>query len=138
MLRRCIKNWHNSQLFWEKSHGKTVCRFTNTIWDHYCRYAGEGLTFVDFMMYELIDENLLLVPDCLHSFPNIREHLQRFERLPQVIIIDVLLLLLLFLLLLLLGGRLHAQPRVHEVSHQQQDGGMSCLKNSVKSFRCFD
>ena len=54
------------------------------------------------MMYELIDENLLLVPDCLHSFPNIREHLQRFERLPQVIIIDVLLLLLLFLLLLLL------------------------------------
>ena len=84
MLRRCIKNLHNSQLFWEKSHGKTVCRFTNTLWGHYCRYAGEGLTFVDFMMYELIDENLLLVPDCLHSFPNIREHLQRFERLPQV------------------------------------------------------
>ena len=57
---------------------------TNTLWGQYCRYAGEGLTFVDFMMYELIDENLLLVPDCLHSFPNIREHLQRFERLPQV------------------------------------------------------
>ena len=90
MLRLSIKNWPNSQHFSGKSPGNfaTSLQLDNqklTIINILCfRYAGEGLTFVDFMVYELIDENLLLVPECLRSFPNIREHLQRFERLPQV------------------------------------------------------
>merc|ERR1711874_272741 len=41
-------------------------------------FAGDSLTFVDFVMYELIDQHKLLVPDCLKPF------MAKFEALPKV------------------------------------------------------
>merc|ERR1712142_217392 len=47
-------------------------------------FAGESLTFVDFVMYELIDQHKLLVPDCLKSYPNLEAFQAKFEALPKV------------------------------------------------------
>ena len=47
-------------------------------------FAGESLTFVDFVMYELIDQHKFLVPDCLKKYPNLEEFMTRFEELPKI------------------------------------------------------
>ena len=47
-------------------------------------FAGDSLTFVDFVMYELIDQHKLLVPDCLKPYANLEAFQERFEALPKV------------------------------------------------------
>ena len=47
-------------------------------------YAGETITFVDFVMYELIDQHKFLAPNCLKKFPNLEEYQTRFEELPKI------------------------------------------------------
>jgi len=47
-------------------------------------FAGESLTFVDFVMYELIDQHKFLAPACLKKFPNLEEFQTRFEELPKI------------------------------------------------------
>ena len=47
-------------------------------------FAGDSLTFVDFVMYELIDQHKFLAPNCLKKFPNLEEYRTRFEELPKI------------------------------------------------------
>jgi len=47
-------------------------------------YAGESLTFVDFVMYELVDQHKFLAPNCLKKFPNLEAFQTRFEELPKI------------------------------------------------------
>ena len=47
-------------------------------------FAGDSLTFVDFVMYELIDQHKLLVPDCLKPYTNLEAFMAKFEALPKV------------------------------------------------------
>jgi len=47
-------------------------------------FAGDSLTFVDFVMYELMDQHKLLVPDLLKPYPNLEAFQARFEALPKV------------------------------------------------------
>ena len=47
-------------------------------------YAGETITFVDFVMYELIDQHRFLAPNCLKKFTNLEEYQTRFEELPKI------------------------------------------------------
>ena len=47
-------------------------------------FAGESLTFVDFVMYELIDQHKFLAPACLKNYPNLEEFMTRFEKLPKI------------------------------------------------------
>lgn len=47
-------------------------------------FAGESLTFVDFVMYELIDQHKFLAPACLKNYPNLEEFMTRFEELPKI------------------------------------------------------
>ena len=48
------------------------------------RYAGDTLTFVDFVMYELVDQHKCLVPSCLKKYPNLEAFQTRFEELPKI------------------------------------------------------
>ena len=48
------------------------------------RYAGDTLTFVDFVMYELVDQHKCLVPACLKKYPNLEAFQTRFEELPKI------------------------------------------------------
>merc|ERR1712066_871600 len=47
-------------------------------------FAGDSLTFVDFVMYELMDQHKFLAPDLLKPYPNLEAFQARFEALPKV------------------------------------------------------
>ncbi|XP_030589808.1 glutathione S-transferase Mu 3-like [Archocentrus centrarchus] len=47
-------------------------------------FAGDKITFVDFIMYELLDEHRALEPKCLDNFKNLKELLNRFEGLERI------------------------------------------------------
>lgn len=47
-------------------------------------YAGDNITFVDFIMYELIDQHLLLEPNLLKDYKNLADFQKRFEELEPI------------------------------------------------------
>ncbi|XP_066940433.1 glutathione S-transferase Mu 4-like [Macrobrachium rosenbergii] len=47
-------------------------------------YAGDNITFVDFIMYELIDQHLQLEPNLLKDFKNLEDFQKRFEELEPI------------------------------------------------------
>ncbi|XP_028652916.1 glutathione S-transferase Mu 1-like [Erpetoichthys calabaricus] len=46
--------------------------------------AGEKITFVDFIMYELLDQHVMFETTCLKDFKNLKEFLSRFEALDKI------------------------------------------------------
>ncbi|XP_065447425.1 glutathione S-transferase Mu 3-like [Chrysemys picta bellii] len=47
-------------------------------------FAGEKITFVDFVMYDILDQNRMFEPKCLDQFQNLKDFLARFEALEKV------------------------------------------------------
>ncbi|XP_075772135.1 glutathione S-transferase Mu 1 isoform X1 [Pelodiscus sinensis] len=47
-------------------------------------FAGEKITFVDFLMYDVLDQNRMLEPKCLDPFQNLKGFLDRFEALEKI------------------------------------------------------
>lgn len=42
------------------------------------------ISFVDFILYEMLDQHLILIPDCLDSFPNLKSYCERFRSLESI------------------------------------------------------
>ncbi|KAK2851302.1 hypothetical protein Q5P01_007578 [Channa striata] len=47
-------------------------------------FAGDKITFVDFIMYELLDQHRMFHPACLDDFKNLKDLLDRFEALERI------------------------------------------------------
>jgi len=47
-------------------------------------FAGQNVTFVDFVMYEYLDQHKLLLTTCLKDFPNLEEFCGRIEGLEKI------------------------------------------------------
>jgi glutathione S-transferase len=47
-------------------------------------FGSDELTFVDFMMYELLDQHRIFDADLLKPYGNITSFLSRFEEIPQI------------------------------------------------------
>ncbi|XP_035426516.1 glutathione S-transferase 2-like isoform X1 [Cygnus atratus] len=47
-------------------------------------FAGEKLTFVDFVAYDVLDQQRMFVPDCPELQGNLGQFLQRFEALEKI------------------------------------------------------
>ncbi|KAL3974361.1 POU domain transcription factor, class 2 [Sarotherodon galilaeus] len=47
-------------------------------------FVGDKITFVDFIMYELLDEHRALEPKCLENFKNLNDLMKRFEALERI------------------------------------------------------
>ncbi|OCT91860.1 hypothetical protein XELAEV_18014917mg [Xenopus laevis] len=47
-------------------------------------YDTEFITFVDFLMYDVLDQHQMLDPTCLQNFKNLQAFLTRFEALPAI------------------------------------------------------
>ncbi|XP_055962528.1 glutathione S-transferase Mu 2-like [Sorex fumeus] len=47
-------------------------------------FAGEKLTYVDFLAYDVLDQNRLFVPTCLDPFQNLKDFMTRFEGLKRI------------------------------------------------------
>ncbi|XP_077575817.1 glutathione S-transferase Mu 3-like [Stigmatopora nigra] len=48
-------------------------------------FAGDKITFVDFIMYELLDQHRMFDPSCLDDFKNLQDLLARFEALEKIV-----------------------------------------------------
>ncbi|MED6278465.1 hypothetical protein CHARACLAT_024081 [Characodon lateralis] len=47
-------------------------------------FAGDKITYVDFIMYEMLDMQRMFHPPCLDNFKNLKAFLDRFEALDRV------------------------------------------------------
>ncbi|KAM9855684.1 glutathione S-transferase Mu 4-like isoform 1-T2 [Aulostomus maculatus] len=47
-------------------------------------FAGDKITFVDFIMYELLDQHRMFHPSCLDDFRNLKDLLDHFEALERI------------------------------------------------------
>ncbi|XP_062854447.1 glutathione S-transferase Mu 3-like [Trichomycterus rosablanca] len=47
-------------------------------------FAGDKITFPDFVMYELLDQHRMFEPKCLDDFKNLKCFLHRFEKLEKI------------------------------------------------------
>ncbi|XP_039393633.1 glutathione S-transferase 2-like [Mauremys reevesii] len=47
-------------------------------------FAGEKLTYVDFLMYDVLDQHRMFVPKCLDKLKNLKDFLDRFEALEKI------------------------------------------------------
>ena len=47
-------------------------------------FAGDSLTYVDFHMYELLDQHKQLMPNCMNELENMTSFMLRFESLPKI------------------------------------------------------
>lgn len=47
-------------------------------------FAGDKITFVDFIMYELLDQHIMFDSKCLDNFKNLQELVDRFEALEKI------------------------------------------------------
>ena len=46
--------------------------------------CGQTISFPDFHLYEMLDQHLLLAPNCLASCPKLRSLHRRFQELPAI------------------------------------------------------
>ncbi|CAI9554870.1 unnamed protein product [Staurois parvus] len=58
-------------------------RFSHFLGDRHW-FAGDKITYVDFVMYDVLDQNRMLDPTCLQNFSNLQDFLSRFEALPAI------------------------------------------------------
>jgi glutathione S-transferase len=47
-------------------------------------FAGDNITFVDFVMYELLDQHRYLAKNVMKMYKGIEAFLDRFEKLPNI------------------------------------------------------
>ncbi|XP_004853711.1 glutathione S-transferase Mu 2 [Heterocephalus glaber] len=47
-------------------------------------FAGNKITFVDFLAYDIIEMNRVFEPTCLDAFPNLKDFISRFEGLKKI------------------------------------------------------
>ncbi|GCC34010.1 glutathione S-transferase Mu 1-like [Chiloscyllium punctatum] len=47
-------------------------------------FAGDKITFVDFLMYELLDEHRVFESKCLEEFQNLKDFVDHFEALEKI------------------------------------------------------
>ncbi|XP_073522929.1 glutathione S-transferase Mu 4-like [Phyllobates terribilis] len=47
-------------------------------------FLGDKITFVDFLMYDVLDQHNILDPTCLQKFKNLQDFHARFEALPAI------------------------------------------------------
>jgi len=63
--------------------GKKLENFSKFLGSHKW-FAGETLTYVDFLLYELFEINRMMFTDCLDEFDNLKEFQDRFEALEPI------------------------------------------------------
>ncbi|KAM4872616.1 glutathione S-transferase Mu 1-like [Thomomys bottae] len=47
-------------------------------------FAGDKITFVDFLAYDILDMHRMFEPKCLDEFPNLKDFISRFEGLKKI------------------------------------------------------
>ncbi|XP_013400595.1 glutathione S-transferase Mu 1 [Lingula anatina] len=61
----------------------TLRQYSEFLADHPW-FAGENITFVDFIAYDLFDIHRVFSPGCLDGYKNIADYMEKFEELPAI------------------------------------------------------
>jgi len=67
-----------------KANIKTLLQRFNVFLGERAYFAGEKLTFVDFIMYELLDQHRMFDSTLLDSFDKLKAFMSRFEQVPKI------------------------------------------------------
>ncbi|MEJ1289298.1 hypothetical protein NN561_020340 [Cricetulus griseus] len=49
-------------------------------------FAGDKVTYVDFLAYDVLDQYQMFEPKCLDPFPNLKDFLARFEVMSLILL----------------------------------------------------
>ncbi|KAM4871667.1 glutathione S-transferase Mu 2-like [Thomomys bottae] len=49
-------------------------------------FAGNKITFVDFLAYDVLDVHRMFEPKCLDAFPNLKDFISRFEVMAPILL----------------------------------------------------
>ncbi|XP_072306213.1 glutathione S-transferase mu, tandem duplicate 1 [Eucyclogobius newberryi] len=79
----CYRDFDGMKAGYLENLPNTLGQFSKFLGDRKW-FAGEKITFVDFTMYELLDQHRMFHPSCLSDFKNLKAFLDRFEALDKV------------------------------------------------------
>ncbi|XP_027238183.1 glutathione S-transferase Mu 3 [Penaeus vannamei] len=81
--RLCYREYDTQKDAYLEALPKTLKLYSDFLGDRKW-FAGDNLTYVDFIMYELLDEHLVLDSGCLKDFKKLQEFHKRFEELEPI------------------------------------------------------
>ncbi|XP_069046430.1 glutathione S-transferase Mu 3-like [Lepisosteus oculatus] len=79
----CYRDYDNQKSAYLEKLPSVLKQFSNFMGERKW-FAGDKITFVDFIMYELLDQHRMFEPKCLDDFKNLKEFLDRFEALEKI------------------------------------------------------
>lgn len=82
-VRLCYTDFDNMKPGYLKALPDVLKQFSEFMGDRKW-FAGEKITFVDFIMYELLDQHLMFHSSCLDDFKNLKDFVGRFEALEKI------------------------------------------------------
>ncbi|XP_076598267.1 glutathione S-transferase Mu 3-like [Chaetodon auriga] len=82
-VRLCYSDFDKLKPGYLETLPTTLRQFSNFLGDRKW-FAGDKITFVDFIMYELLDQHRMFHPTCLDDFKNLKDLLDRFEALDKI------------------------------------------------------
>lgn len=81
--RLCYREYDTKKDEYLQALPNTLKLYSNFLGDRKW-FAGENLSYVDFIVYELLDEHLMLQSTCLDDFKNLQDFHKRFEELEPI------------------------------------------------------
>ncbi|NP_001316275.1 glutathione S-transferase Mu 3-like [Kryptolebias marmoratus] len=82
-VRMCYTDLDNMKPGYLKNQHVQLKQFSDFLGDRKW-FAGDKITFVDFILYELFDQHRMFHPSCFDDFKNLKEFLDRFEALDKI------------------------------------------------------
>ncbi|KAM8864038.1 glutathione S-transferase Mu 5-like [Spinachia spinachia] len=82
-VRLCYADYENLKPGYLENLPKLLEKFSDYLGDRKW-FAGNEITFVDFIMYELLDQHRMFHSTCLDDFKNLKDLLNRFEALEKI------------------------------------------------------
>ncbi|KAI3357374.1 hypothetical protein L3Q82_015806, partial [Scortum barcoo] len=77
-VRLCYTDFDNMKTGYLEALPGILQQFSDFLGDKKW-FGGDKITFVDFIMYELLDQHRMFHPTCLDDFKNLKDLLDRFE-----------------------------------------------------------
>ncbi|XP_037540147.1 glutathione S-transferase Mu 3 [Nematolebias whitei] len=82
-VRMCYTDFDNIKPGYLKSLPGQLKQFSDFLGNRKW-FAGDKITFVDFILYELFDQHRMFHSTCFDDFKNLKEFLDRFEALDKI------------------------------------------------------
>ncbi|XP_068997267.1 glutathione S-transferase Mu 3-like [Embiotoca jacksoni] len=82
-VRLCYSDFDNLKPEYLKTLAGSLKQLSSFLGDRKW-FAGDKITFVDFIMYELLDQHRMFQSTCLDDFKNLKDLLDRFEALEKI------------------------------------------------------